>query len=84
MTAAGEESGGEQHEKWMNFQRKGTIYSETEIRRPGGGGGKLGGVTSCLCVCVCVHTCGRMSVVQPCENLLGLSDLLESEEVVAK
>ncbi len=80
VTAAGEASGGERHEKWMNFQRKGTIYSETEIRRPGAGGGEGRGVTSsvCPCACVCVHMCGRMSAVDPCENRLGVSDLFEA------
>lgn len=42
-------SGGEQHEKWMNFERKGTIYSETdkEARRRWR---QARGVTSCVLV----------------------------------
>lgn len=56
-------TGGEQHEKWMNFQRKGTIYSEQQEVDSGEGARD--------------HLLS-VSVVYPCMNQLGVSDLLES------
>lgn len=55
--------------------RKGTIYSETEIRRPGGGGERpVGGIASYVCVCERVwEDVTYLTLSEP------LSDIVESE-----